>query len=628
VSILKKLSIGIGSLVILMLIVIGIVFFGVKKIETSKSELDDQVKLKTYVFELKNKEKNYFLKEDEKTKELVLKAIEKIRHHMENTPGNFEENIGMPKDLKNYKEIFQQYTKIVSLTKKIEQKAHENLNKAQKASERLREEALKWLEKAKNQNLNEHIVTLKDQIILLDYVTHVKLEEKNYLLYKDEKYYQNILKYLRKLRIHIENTPGSLEEDAGIPKFLANYKIYIQKLHLVFLKEKTLQKHLRKDSNKLLSKADKLLNQANKCMNSAIKTMIELTIIMLILSLIISGIVIFFIKKLVINPIEELKEKMQDLASGEGDLTQEVKVIYNDEIGKVATYMNEFIYKLRNQLLEIKTAVDENKSIVNESEHNAKTLEESVEFQNNLINKIVAIANEIGDDLGVAEEKVISTFEDVRKTKNFLASTIEVLDDLIENINQETQNENDIFSKVEILVTQTNQIQDIVSIIKEIADQTNLLALNAAIEAARAGEHGRGFAVVADEVRKLAERTQKSLNDIEVAIQSIIQSVSDVEGNIENNKENFIKMSEKTSTLIERTNHTVESLENTLNAAKEATKETIKINYHVRMLIDTNSELIKETSKVETLLDSLKNIAKKLKSTSKKLIDVINQFKF
>jgi len=82
-SILKKLSIGIGILVVLMLAVIGIVFFGVKKIETSKGVLDDQVKLKTYVFELKNKEKNYFLKENEETKNLVIKAIEKIHHHIE-----------------------------------------------------------------------------------------------------------------------------------------------------------------------------------------------------------------------------------------------------------------------------------------------------------------------------------------------------------------------------------------------------------------------------------------------------------------------------------------------------------------------------------------------------------------
>ncbi|SFV70715.1 Methyl-accepting chemotaxis protein [hydrothermal vent metagenome] len=129
-------------------------------------------------------------------------------------------------------------------------------------------------------------------------------------------------------------------------------------------------------------------------------------------------------------------------------------------------------------------------------------------------------------------------------------------------------------------------------------------------------------------MRKLAERTQKSLNEIEIAIKSIMQSVHEVEGNIEDNKEQFLKMSDKTSTLMDRTNHTVESLDKTLKTAEEASSETIKINYHVRELIDTNDVLIKETSKVEGLLDSLKSISARLENTSKKLITIIGEFKF
>ncbi|SFV49937.1 Methyl-accepting chemotaxis protein [hydrothermal vent metagenome] len=348
----------------------------------------------------------------------------------------------------------------------------------------------------------------------------------------------------------------------------------------------------------------------------------------LIILLLLGAITYLFISGFVVKPIYELREKIKELSSGDGDLTKTLNIAYRDEIGDVAIHMNTFINKLKDQLSEIKMAVDENNITVNDSENNAKILEKSIQIQNELINKIVTITNEVSDDLGVAEEKVITTFEDVNTTKSFLSSTLEVLDDLVNQIDIETENENDIFVKVNTLVEQTNQIQDIVSIIKDIADQTNLLALNAAIEAARAGEHGRGFAVVADEVRKLAERTQKSLYEIEIAIKSIMQSVHEVEDNIENNKENFLQMSKKTSMLMERTNNTVKSLNKTLKTAEKASAETIKINYHIREMITTNEVLIKETSKVEKLLDSLKNIAYRLRNTSTKLIDVIGQFKF
>jgi len=174
-SILKKLAIGIGSLVILMIVVIGVVFFGVKKIENSKLVLDDQIKLKTLVFMLQDKEKDYLLKETKQTEQAVWQVIKKIHTHIENTPGTLEEDIGMPKDLQNYKRTFKKYVNIVNSAKKIYIKAHKNLKKAEEASKQLRENAIKWLENAKGKNLTEYIRTLKDQIILLDYVTKVRL---------------------------------------------------------------------------------------------------------------------------------------------------------------------------------------------------------------------------------------------------------------------------------------------------------------------------------------------------------------------------------------------------------------------------------------------------------------------
>ncbi len=218
-SLIKKFSLGFGAIIATFLIVFIVVFFGVRKIENSKVVFNDQVRLKDLVFRLDLYSKDYLLRESKRDENRVWQMIQKIHHHIENTPGTLEEDLGMPQDLQNFKNTFGRYVKLVELSKKYEKQAHDNINRAKKASEMLRENALKGLESLSG-NLKEKITTLKDQIVLLDYVTEVKIKEKDYLLYKDDKYYNIILNLLQKLKVHIENTPGTLEEDAGIPDFL------------------------------------------------------------------------------------------------------------------------------------------------------------------------------------------------------------------------------------------------------------------------------------------------------------------------------------------------------------------------------------------------------------------------
>jgi len=332
----------------------------------------------------------------------------------------------------------------------------------------------------------------------------------------------------------------------------------------------------------------------------------------------------FFFERNIIKPVREYSNI---LTNNNDDLTIHLEEKGSNEIKGIAKAINKFIVELKNIINKIKFSTT---NLLNTTSHitsNADKIEQNVTSQNKLINDLNSYISHVQESANSSQDIVVKTVEDIIQTQEILDHTSQKLSSVVAKIQHEVQNETEVANQITTLASQSNQIKDVISIIKEIADQTNLLALNAAIEAARAGEHGRGFAVVADEVRKLAERTQKSLSEIDAAVNIIVQGVMQAQQTIEQNVQEFQQTSNETDELISQTQSTMEKLNSTIENAKTAKEETLKINSHIEALIKTANGLIKESQITGEISKQLKNIVKELEHVSNELKNETEKFK-
>lgn len=275
--------------------------------------------------------------------------------------------------------------------------------------------------------------------------------------------------------------------------------------------------------------------------------------------------------KFIASPLNNLIKRTKDLSSGDGDLTKKLDIVGKDEVAQASEEINNFIEKVRLLIIDAKNLSNENSSIANELSSTSLNVGKLLEESTNVVNDTTNQADKIKDGMSGSIDEAKTSKIDLENANIFLNEANQAILSLTNEIKISASTEIELAQKIQQLSTDTEQVKDVLLVIGDIADQTNLLALNAAIEAARAGEHGRGFAVVADEVRKLAERTQKSLIEINSTISIIVQSIMDSSEQMTTNSRKVEELSHTAVNVEEKINN----LSTIMSSATKMTEKTV-----------------------------------------------------
>ncbi|WP_232323359.1 methyl-accepting chemotaxis protein [Photobacterium sp. J15] len=327
------------------------------------------------------------------------------------------------------------------------------------------------------------------------------------------------------------------------------------------------------------------------------------------------------------RPILSLKEMVTDLSQGNGDLTRRLPVTSDDDLGQISQGINIFIANLQTMMRDVSQASQHISHSVDELKKQTEVNHQVLIAHTSETDQVVAAVEEMSATASDVASNAAEASEFTHKTNSQVVESKDVVTQATTTVSQLVDEVGKTSDSITAIEKDTQEITNVLKVIGEIAEQTNLLALNAAIEAARAGEQGRGFAVVADEVRALAARTQESTGEIEQTLSNLRNGSNDAITAMDTTKSTCEKSAETTSlvardldTISESVNHMNDLNTQIATAAEQQSSVAGEITQNMNEIRGIVSQL--SQNEEATLNETLS-----LAAANSQLISVVGKFK-
>ncbi|ARU47912.1 methyl-accepting chemotaxis protein [Sulfurospirillum diekertiae] len=569
--------------------------------------------LKEDILTLRKHEKDFLMRHDVTYEKALLEASTKLLERLKIITQKADEKGINTTDLRQLQEVITTYVRIF------------NEVAAQKKRIGLSPEA--GLEGHMRQAIHEAESGFKD---LKDY----KMQTLMLTLRRNEKDFMLRLspKYAEEHRVNYEKALAyaqSHEELAFSVKLLETYRQsfveFVKAYEVLGLNEKSGLNGKLRDT---VHQTEALVAKSTQTLDTEIDESIRrTTVIYVIVGGMIVGSVLCLIFLIIRSVLVPLRGLTQAIVANERDLTLRYSTPYNDELKEIVDALNAFMERLRKIVIGAIHASDENAAVSHELSTTSNNIGKRAEEESHIVARTTQTGNQARDNIDGSVDNSKKAQVEIIQTNEALTEANQIFTVLIAKIEQTAVVESELQTKMVTLSHDADNVKGILSVISDIADQTNLLALNAAIEAARAGEHGRGFAVVADEVRKLAERTQKSLVEIHATVSVIVQAIVNAAAQIEQNATLFEGLVTQSAEVSHKIDTSVLLMGNAINVVALATRTSEETGSEIKTIVDEINEINHITSSNARDIEEIASAAEHLHSVTQKLNDQLHYFK-